>query len=325
MDILGSSGSNSISGELVRTISGMRGVRYVYDCQSYLEAPTEVVDDTTVYDVINIISLDDFDLGCLKKDRALVRGSSPSKVYGNGDHVLTAWDQNNPLRIDSRILVASSELEIAGLLECDSFSDDGLTNDEIILIISRDMLTHLTDVENYSLIMVQTTGDVADEGIEALGRTAGDEYAFSDRRDERTTGTYFAFASYACGFLGVITLVTLLNIINSISMSVSARIKRYSAMRAVGMDRHRIIRTITAEALTYAFWGYTAGCIMGVSCSKSLLDQFVVSHFSYTVWWFPIVNLAVVLVFILLAAAIAAHIPAKRVGGPSVIETTSEL
>ena len=170
MDISSSDGSNSIPGGLVRTISGMKGVKYVYGRQSCLGVPAEVMGDTTVYGAVDIISFDDFDLDCLKKDRALTRGSSLSKVYGNSGHVLAAWDQNSPLRIGDRILVAGSELEIAGLLKYDPFSSDGLTNGKITLITSRDTFTRLTDVEDYSLIMIQTTGDATDEDIKALGR-----------------------------------------------------------------------------------------------------------------------------------------------------------
>ena len=325
VDISSSDGSNSIPGGLVRTISGMKGVKYVYGRQSCLGVPAEVMGDTTVYGAVDIISFDDFDLDCLKKDRALTRGSSLSKVYGNSGHVLAAWDQNSPLRIGDRILVAGSELEIAGLLKYDPFSSDGLTNGKITLITSRDTFTRLTDVEDYSLIMIQTTGDATDEDIKALGRAAGGGYVFNDKRDERTTGTYFAFVSCVYGFLGIITLVTLLNIVNSISMSVSARIKQYGAMRAVGMDRRQITRMIAAEAFTYAFWGCAAGCAVGVPCSKLLFDQLIASHFSYAVWRFPVVNLAVILVFVLLAAAIAAYAPAKRIGDLSVTETINEL
>ena len=48
-------------------------------------------------------------------------------------------------------------------------------------------------------------------------------------------------------------MITLFNIINSISMSVTARIKQYGAMRAVGMDGNQLTGMIAAETFTYAF------------------------------------------------------------------------
>lgn len=47
-------------------------------------------------------------------------------------------------------------------------------------------------------------------------------------------------------------MITLFNIINSISISVTARIRQYGAMRAVGMGGGQLVRMIRAESLTYA-------------------------------------------------------------------------
>ncbi len=57
------------------------------------------------------------------------------------------------------------------------------------------------------------------------------------------------------GFLAIIGVISLFNIVNSISRSVSARIKQYGAMRAVGMDNRQLKRMISAEAYTYAISG----------------------------------------------------------------------
>ena len=112
--------------------------------------------------------------------------------------------------------------------------------------------------------MVQTTSQATDEDVSALCNTAAESgNHFSDKRDQRTSGTYLAFVFCIYCFLGIITLVTVLNIVNSISMSVSAKIKQYGAMRAVGMDEQQITKMIFAEALTYAFWGGGIGCAIG--------------------------------------------------------------
>ena len=55
-------------------------------------------------------------------------------------------------------------------------------------------------------------------------------------RNKEDTATYFAARGVVYGFLIIIALITIFNMLNSISMSVSARIKQYGAMRAVGMD-----------------------------------------------------------------------------------------
>lgn len=104
------------------------------------------------------------------------------------------------------------------------------------LFTSNETFGRLTGITDYSLVLIQTTSDVTDENVEAIKNAVGGKYSFSDKRDQQTSGTYTAFVLCVYGFLAIIALVTVLNIVNSISMSVSAKIKQYGAMRVVGMD-----------------------------------------------------------------------------------------
>ena len=117
--------------------------------------------------------------------------------------------------------------------------------------------------------MVQTASDITEENVQAIQDSLAGQYQFRDKRDESTAGTYLAFVACVYGFLAIITLVTLLNIINSISMSVSARMKQYGAMRAVGMDEHQITKMILAEAFTYAFLGLYCGMCDRVAAEQA--------------------------------------------------------
>ena len=322
IDIASSDRLNSIDSGLVDTLHGMEGVKRVYGRRGLFDLPAERNGDLS--GAVDLISFDDFDLECLKKDHALTRGSDPSSIYGSSKYVLATWDPSSPWSIGDKVLVNGEELEIAGLLKYDPFSSNGLTNGKLTLIMSGDTFTRLTGVTDYSLLMVQTTGDATDEDVLAIQRAAG-EYTFRDRRGERTFGTYLAFVFCVYGFLGIITLVTILNIVNSISMSVSAKIKQYGAMRAVGMDERQITRMIVSEAFTYAFWGCLVGCAVGLPCSKLLFDALIADHFSYAVWSFPLADLVIILVFVLFAAILAAYAPAKRMRKISVTETINDL
>ena len=116
-------------------------------------------------------------------------------------------------------------------------------------------------------------------------------------------------------FLGIITLVTVMNIMNSISMSVSARIKQYGSMRAVGMDGRQLSKMILAEAFTYAFWGCFIGCAIGLPFSKMMYD-FPLYHKPITLMRpgaLPVGSLAVIVLFVIVAALLAAYSPAKRI------------
>lgn len=323
--ITSSDGTNSINSGLVQTLSGMEGVRRAYGRRSCFEIPAGLNGDATFSTTIDLISYDDFDLDCLKKDGLLKRGSDLSKVYGDSDYVLATWDWNSPWKIGDKIRIEEEELEIAGLLKYDVFSGDGLTNGKITLITSGETFARLTGVNGYSLVMVQLTGSADDADVDAIRSTTGSEYVFSDKRDQRTSGTYLAFVTCVYGFLGIITLVSVLNIVNSISMSVSARMKQYGAMRAVGMDEHQVTKMIAAEAFTYAFLGGIIGCGIGVPVSRMIFNFLIVDHFSYVAWSLPVASLAIILLFVVTAAVLAVYTPAKRIRNISVTETINEL
>lgn len=325
IDISSSDGANTINSELIDTISGMEGVKQVYGRRSSFDIPVELNSDATLSRMIDLISFDDFDLDCTKKDGMLQRGSDLSKVYGDSNYVLATGDPDSLWKIGDKILVGDEELEIAGLFKYDPFSSDGLTHGKITLITSSETFSRLTGITDYFLIMVQTANDATDEDVAAIHNTVGNNYNFKDNRDQRTAGTYLAFVVCTYGFLAIITLVTVLNIVNSISMSVSARIKQYGAMRAVGMDEHQVTKMIVAETFTYAFCGCMIGCIVGLPFSKLLYDFLITDHFSYAVWSLPISSLVIILLFVIFAVAIAAYAPAKRMRDMAITDTINNL
>lgn len=331
IDISGSGGTDTVDSGLLDTLSGMEGVKRVYGRRTSFQVPVEISGAAEGFGAAessgaaDLISYDDFGLDCLKKDNMLKKGSDISKVYGDSGYVLATSDADSLLRIGDKVKIGAEELEIAGLLKYDPFSSDGLTHGEVTLIMSGETFIRLTGITGYSLISVQTTGNVTEEDVEAIRAAAGEDCVFSDRRDQNTSGTYRAFAACVYGFLFVITLVTVLNIVNGISMSVSARTKQYGAMRAVGMDGRQITKMIAAEAFTYALSGCAAGCAAGLFISKWLFDVLIAAHFAYAVWELPVNSLLVILLAVILAAVLAVWAPAGRIRKLSVTETIGEL
>ena len=111
---------------------------------------------------------------------------------------------------------------------------------------------------------------------------------------------------------------------NSISMSVSARLKQYGAMRAVGMSVGQVTKMITAEAVTYAVWGVAAGSALGLLLHYFIYKKIIITHFGGA-WSFPLVPMAVILGLILISCVLAVYAPAKRMKNISVTETINEL
>lgn len=318
-------GANSIDSELLHSISRMVGTKRVYGRRSCLDVPAALGSDKPSSNTVDVISFDEFELVCLSKDGMLKRGGHISKVYGNSNYALATWDNDNALKIGDKIRINDETLEIAGLLKYDPFSSDGLTHGRITLITSSETFTRLTGVSDYSLLMAQTASDITDEEVAALRSLVGENYTFCDQRKQRTSGTYTAFVLCVYGFLAVITLVAVLNIINSMSMSVSARIRQYGAMRAVGMDGHQVTKMIIVEAFTYAITGCIVGCIMGLLISKWLFDFLIAPHFSYAIWNMPVTALLGIVLFAIAAVIVAVYAPSKRICNMEITEIINEL
>ena len=325
IDIFSGDSSGSIDSGLAELISNMEGVKQVYGRRSYFEIPVGSDGDEGVSSTVDIVSYDNFDLKCLKKDHTLKKGSDLSKIYGNSKYVLATSDPYSSWKIGDKISIGNDELVIAGLLKYDPFSSDGLTNGKITLITSGETFIRLTGVKDYSLLMIQMKGDATDENVGEIQRLVEGKYEFQDKREQRTGGTYLAFVFCVYGFLGIIMLVTILNIVNSISMSVSTRIRQYGAMRSVGMSGHQIVKMIAAEATTYAVCGCVVGSAVGLLANQFFYKKLITDHFPYSVWCLPMTSLLVIVVFAIVAAGISVYGPAKRIKNISVTETINEL
>ena len=326
IDITSSDGGNSIDSALLQTLGQMDGVKRVYGRRSCFDVPAGLDGDAALSSTVDLVAFDDFDLEALRKDGLLRRGSDLEAVYGDSSYVLAAWDRYSGWQKGDTILIGGEELTIAGLLQYDPFNSDGLTGGKITLITSGATFARLTGITDYSLLLIQTTADATDEDVAAIRRIAEENgCTLNDRRDQRNSGTYLAFVSCVYAFLGIITLVTVLNIVNSISMSVSARVKQYGAMRAVGMDGRQVRHMIAAEAFTYAVLGGITGCALGLPLHWVLYDFLIARRFPYAVWRLPAGPLALILCFVIAAALLAACAPSRRICRMPVAETINEL
>lgn len=323
--ISSSQGSNSIDSALLSKLEGMDGVKHVFARRSLLDIPADVGKENSRSETIDLISYSNFDLDCLTKDKLLKKGSSIAKVYGDSKYVLAICGKNEPLETGDVLQVDGQELTIAGTLKYNLFSSDGSLDEKITLITSDETFTRLTGISDYSLVIIQTAKGATDENVAAIRNSTSEDGTFSDLRDQRTSNTYLAFVFFVYAFLAIITLVTVLNIMNSISMSVSAKIKQYGAMRAVGMDERQITKMITVEAFTYAVSGCAVGCIIGLLVSKQLYDYLIAARFSYATWNIPVVPLVIILLFVVVAAVAAVYAPAKRIRKMAVTDTINKL
>lgn len=243
-----------------------------------------------------------------------------SSVYGNQGQVMTIRNKDNPLQVGDMVWVDGKELTVTCSVSA------GVFPSEYSVICSPEMFECLTGERNYSLIGIQLDSGATDETIRQINNLAGNDIIFDDLRQSNRQDalTYLAAQFVLYSFLAIIAMITLFNMMNSISMSVTARIRQYGAMRAVGMDSGQLTRMITAEALTYAISGLAAGCGAGLILSRSLHLMLLTKYFG-TAWRVPVPLLCIIIAFDLGAAFLAAFAPSRRIRSMAITDTINEL
>ncbi|MDD7362667.1 MAG: FtsX-like permease family protein [Peptoniphilus sp.] len=322
IDIVSEDSLNSIDSNRLKELAKVHGIKNVYGRRAAFDVEAEMGPSSSNVDVV---SFDDFDLSALKKDKILKRGSDLSKVFKGGRGVLATWDRGSDVEIGEKVRIDHRTYEVAGLLKYNPFSDDGSVRGNTTLITSSDTFIHMTGEVGYRLVMLRVDENFKDDDMAHIRRIAGDEGTVSDRRDQKTIGTYIAFMFFVYGFLIIIAIVSLLNMINSIRLSVSSRIKEYGIMRAIGMDTEQLAKMIRVEALTYALSGSVAGSLAGILCNRWLFFRLIERHFSYAVWEFPAILLLMTVGFVFAAVVLAVHRPVERMERMSITETINEL
>lgn len=310
-----------IENRLLATLQDADGVERVFGRRAVFDVEAGC-DAVSSVNHVDMISFCEFDLEALKKDGILERNCDLDKVI-SGDAAFVISDE--AIQKDNTVSAFGTHLTIAGKLKYDPLSSDGSTEGRTTLIVSDEAFRNMTGISDYTMLLVQLSDSATDETVAALKTLTDNRYKWIDNREYDTHGTYVAFLVCVYSFLVVIALVTILNIVNSISMSVSARIKQYGAMRAVGMSKKQLGSMVKAETLTYSCLGCAIGLVIGLLFSKWLYGFLVTSHYAYAMWHLPVAELIVIIAFFALSVVAGVRAPIKRLNEMSITETIGQL
>lgn len=300
---------------LTDEIREIQGVKNVFG-SSYLDS-VPAASSREGIDHIHLESYDEFLIERAKE--SLVQGDL-SEIIGDSHKVMTVYNKDNPLKVGDTLEISGTEVEITCAVS------DSVFPGELLVICSQETFERLTGERNYTIIGVQLNEDADDGTIQNISKLADSDVIFADDREmnREMYVTYLAVRTLGYGFLAIIGMITMFYIINSISISVSARIRQYGAMRAVGMDGRQLTRMIFAEAATYAVSGLIAGCGIGILLHYCLYTRLITRYFG-KLWHLPVAMLWVIIVFVIACVVAAVHAPAKRICSMSVTETINEL
>lgn len=306
--------TNSIDRSMKEEIAKVPGVEAVFGCAVTYDLPVEI---NGVPGRIDLISYDEFMFDWTKGS---IASGDMAKVAGDTDNVLTIFNMDSRLDTGDRIKIGNTELEIVCV------ASEGIgTENRPAIVCTEQTYARLTGEKNYILLGVQLTKDATDETVNTI-RTITGENEFKDNRedDQEVNSSFWVFRIAAYGFLSIIVLITVFNIVNNISMSVSARMKQYGAMRAVGMSVDQMTKMIAAEALTYAVSGLVIGYIAGLYLHRLFMVKIVFAHFGGS-WKVPFEPLVIITVIVALSCAVAVCTPARRIREMAITETINEL
>lgn len=212
---------------------------------------------------------------------------------------------------------------VSGVLNGSAFN---VSPGSTVLICSEELFEKLTGETEYTVIDLQFEQGVTDRDVERIRGLAGETFTVTDNREANSEvrGAYYSFALFLYGFLAVIALISVFYIINSISMSVSARIRQYGAMRAIGMSGSQLVHMVAAEAFSYVAGGMAAGCAAGLLLNWKIYDLLVTSRWGDP-WKVPVEALGVILAVMVLSAIAAVAGPARRIREMSVVDTIGSM
>lgn len=287
------------------------GRRFAYDLPAHIRG-----EDKTVM----LLSYETYQFGWAEGD--LQQGEMETARDGEG--VLLVEKPGIAAAVGSEIELETKtgrhKVKVAGILGYAPF--DGGENVGT-LICSEDLFRRLTGETGYTILDIQLH-DKSDAVAEEIRSIAGETYRFSDSRknNRETRAVYFSFALFVYGFLAVVALIAVFNIINSMAMSVSARMRQYGAMRAVGISVRQLQSMVAAETLVYLAGGLAEGLVLGLPLHYYLYRWAITARWG-DAWRAPVIECLVIMTVMILAAAAAMTGPVRRIREMSVVETIS--
>lgn len=235
--------------------------------------------------------------------------------------------ETNSLKLGDMIYIDTpsgrQELKVMGILRSVPFSDSSLNL--TTFITTENIFKSLTDETSYKIISIQLTKRGQEDTIDKIKRLLSDDMSFFDQRQQNAeiTQAFMTMAIFIYGFVIVIALISILNIINTMNTSVASKIRYLGVMRAIGMSGDQLNKMILVEASTYSFTGSVLGCVFGILLQKVLITN-LLSDLKLT-WQFPLTQLGIILVLVMLVTVISIINPLKRIKAQKITDVMSSF
>lgn len=120
-----------------------------------------------------------------------------------------------------------------------------------------------------------------------------------------------AFLNIVYAMLGLAVFIAFMGIVNTLGLSILERTRELGLLRAVGMTRRQLRKTIRIEALLISMTGTVVGLVLGTAIGAALIKSFGPNQ-ALTGFAIPVDRLVTVLVVGVIVGLVSAILPARR-------------
>ncbi len=139
-----------------------------------------------------------------------------------------------------------------------------------------------------------------------------DEYADS------LVGALDTVLNLVLGLLGLAVVIAVLGIATTVGLSVHERTRELGVLRAIGMERRQVRRSIRLEAVVIALFGTVLGLVMGLGFTAAVISTLGDEGFGTPT--VPVSTLVVIGIGAVAAGTVAAALPARTAARRSVLD-----
>lgn len=182
-------------------------------------------------------------------------------------------------------------------------------------------------LDKYAMVVAHFDSSYTDAQVTDL-KNRLDKDGYTGQTIADTIATIKNIVSSVVIVFDIFAIIALLaasfGVINTLLMSVQERTKEIGLMKAVGMGRRRIFLLFSTEAILLGFWGSFLGVLVAVGVGK-IANQIAIRTFlkdfeGLHLLAFPLMNLSVIVLGIMIIAFLAGTLPARRASGLNPID-----
>lgn len=314
----------------VRSVDGVEGAGLVYKTSAEVDKPALQDDSATVVSI------------SAKDRRDVIRGAAATASLPRGSALMSSdkvkkWGKRQLKSGDKITLTVDGDVQADGTVKKDQLTftvkivdfrlPDGARDTPVLLVNPEDLPQSVKVASNAqmwakiseNINIVQLMSDIPDE----VGD--GEAYVMGPAVERQLMNLIIDRMMISLiALLAVAVLIALVGVANTLSLSVIERTRESATLRAVGMTRGQLKRSLAVEALIISIVASLAGIILGTTFGGFGAWVVLQSAFGKTTLMINWTISAIIVMVALVAALISSVAPARRAIKTPPVEALAE-